>query len=139
MVDPLDDFWELVLDEDDDGMSSRPRWCLLKKKPPQADPAHYSIPEAIEVSLERVMDSVFLPPPPPPEKKPTLFHWPKIASISGDEHALKRTTSTTWRPTAGGGNPKWFTGSLSYDSPDSPEQRIDMQHRWRGNKREILA
>jgi hypothetical protein len=66
-----------------------------------------------------------------------ILYWPKIASsIRGDEHARKRTTSTTWRPSAGGGNPKWFTGSLSYDSQESPEQHIDMQHRWRGNKRD---
>jgi hypothetical protein len=127
MVDPLDDFWELVLDDDDDDVRSKRGWFAPKKEPP-GDPVKYIIPEAVEVSLERAMDSVFLPPPPP--KTPSRFNWTKMHE---DLNMPK------WRPTPGCGNPRWFSSTSSSDLSRSPQERNDSQQPRRGNRRDILA
>ncbi|KAI2507203.1 hypothetical protein MHU86_7269 [Fragilaria crotonensis] len=126
IVDPLDDFWELVLDDDEDDVRSKRGWFSSKKQP-QDDPVNYIIPEAVEVSLERAMDSVFLPPPPP--KRPSLFNWSKIHD---DFHLPK------WKPPPACGYPRWFSSNSMSDLSTSPQERNDSHQPRRGSRRQIL-
>jgi hypothetical protein len=83
-TDPLDDFWELVLEDDDDDIRATTRrgWRFQKKETPDDSSfpsdvidksLDYLIPDSLGESVERAFESIFAAAAPKP--KPRRFHW----------------------------------------------------------------
>jgi hypothetical protein len=83
-ADPLDEFWELVLEDDDDDIRATPTraWRFQKKETidDSSFPSDvidksldYLIPDSLGESVERAFESVFSAVAPKP--KPRRFHW----------------------------------------------------------------